>query len=292
MDEVRAAVGADVTSRATARASSLSGDPSFAAVPARGGIDCQWSENETLTGAYVSAVVVAAASVTNVHADEVYCYGMDVVDPAQSGSCRVSATVGGYWLSAVVYTALGTTNEDTRKAVATLLGTFSGRALAAGTPDAAVTPSGAWKREDCAALSDIAHVTDAISSPGLTVLSADTSGGEAAEGRYAAISTAGVFACGWSQSPTPAGQIESFSIILLPGGSWAQEDVARKTGAEIVSIPGVELVIRIPNEGGGYTFDVFDGVNWLQLSTNTSVEADLDQLIPGIPALVNALNAA
>ncbi|TFC30755.1 hypothetical protein E3O55_07155 [Cryobacterium sp. MDB1-18-2] len=292
VDEVSAAVGAVVTSSERARAVSLVLDPSWAAVPARGGIDCLWSENESLTGAYFSAVVLAAASVTTVHADEVYCYGADVVDPAQSGSCRVSATDGGYWLSAVVYTAVGTINDDTRTAVATLLTTFSGRARAAGTPVAVVTPSGAWKREDCAALSDTAHVTDAISSPGLTVSSADTASGEAAEGRYAALGSAGVFACSWSQSPAPAGQIESFSIILLPGGSWAQEDVARETGAETVSIPGVDLVTRIPNEAGGYTFDAFDGVNWLRLSTNASTKSDLDQLTPAIPALVNALNAA
>ena len=41
-----------------------------------------------------------------------------------------------------------------------------------------------------------------------------------------------------------------------------------------------------------YTFDVFDGVNWLQLSTNATTESDLDRLTPAIPALVNALNAA
>ncbi|WBM79585.1 hypothetical protein KIV56_14915 [Cryobacterium breve] len=292
VDEVGAAVGAAVASSETARNVLLAGDPAFAAVPARGGIDCLWSENESLTGAYVAAVVLAAASVKNVHADEVSCYGADVPDPAQSGSCRVSATVGGYWLSAVVHTAVGTINDDTRTAVATLLATFSGRARAAGTPVTVVTPSGAWQREDCATLSDAAHVTDAISSPGLTVLSGDTAGGEAAQGRYSALESAGVFACSWSQSPTPTGQIGSFSIILLPGGSWAQGDVALKTGAKVVSISGVERATRIPNEGGGYTFDVFDGVNWLQLSTNATTESDLDRLTPAIPALVNALNAA
>ncbi|MDY7526811.1 MULTISPECIES: hypothetical protein [unclassified Cryobacterium] len=292
MDEVAAAVGTHVTSWAAARASSLAENPYYAVVPARGGIDCQWSVEESPTSAYLSAVVVAAASVPTDTVDQIACYGADVADSAESGACRISATVAGYWLSADVYTAVGTVNEDARNAATKLVATFSGRALAAGTPEVAATPIGAWEREDCAALSTAADITHAVSSPGLAVRSNDSEGTEGSEGRFAAKTSTGAFACGWSQSPIPEGQIGSFSVIALPGGAWAQEDIARTTGAEKVSIPGVDGVIRIPNEAGGYTFDVFDGVNWLQLSADISAESNLDQLIPAIPALVNVLNAA
>lgn len=263
-------------------------DPSGSAVAARGGLECLWSAQADREGASVSAVILNSTQVAGADADETYCYGANTVDPAQAGACRISVTAGALWLSGVVYTPLGTTNTETRAAVASLTATFRSRATPAAAPDVSPAVTARWSRMDCGALSDSAQIAAAVQSPALVVSDADTSGGESPDGRYAAITAADVFACAWSQDDLP-GQPSAFGIEVLPGGAWELDAIARLQGAEDMVVPGVERVIRLP---GGAPQDVlvnaFDGVNWLQM---TAKSADLDRLAPALPALITALNA-
>ena len=266
--------------------------PNMNAVPTLSGLECTWAEPAALTEgipvAGLSAVVLSTtAAVTS--PDSVTCYsGVVTMSSDAQSTCRFAITAGDVWLSGTVFGSAGATEDDLRTSVATLSADFT--ALPASEAPVPALPAGAWRPPVCTDLSENAGVSSALASPDLSAGDVDTSGGEWADGAYAANSGAGVFACSWYQTgQTPDGQVDGFSIQALPGGAWAEAQARALPGATVVTIPGVELAVHVPPPAEGYeTLDVFDGPNWLQVTRATG----LDPVLPAVPGLIDALNAA
>jgi hypothetical protein len=264
--------------------------PNLHAVPTLGGLDCHWRAAGGYSGAASVTAVVLAGSLTDTN-DSVTCEaGAVTMDPEGASACRFEFTAGGLWLSGHVVPRPGTAESDTRAAVAALGDAF--RALpprGSGTvPLPAALPDGAWLPPHCAELADAAAVTVTLASPDLLVSDLQTSGSESVPGVHAANGAAGVFACAWFRSgDEPAGAVDGFSVLALPGGAWAQSRVLAVPGAEVVDLPGVDLAVRMPTAEGHDLIDVFDGVNWMQLGGLGS----LDAVLPVVPDLVDALDA-
>ena len=281
--ELSAVLGTDV-----AEQTGFINAPSANAVPSMGGIACSWAEAVPSTGAALNVVVVSTGAVPAA-ADDTTCYEASVDTSGESASaCSFGVTAGALWLSGVAYTAVGTGEDDTRAVVTAVSDAFD--ALDAAAPAAAAQAT-AWPASGCAALSAAADVAAVLQSPDLVVSDADTGGGERPAGIAAAATAAGVFDCSWYQNgETPAGQTSGFNLQALPGGAWVQAQVLALPGAETVAVPGVDLAVRVPMDeattGVTEVLDVFDGVNWLQVSG----PEELDVLAPAITALVGALN--
>jgi hypothetical protein len=281
--ELSALLGADVSERA-----GFLDTPSANAVPAVGGIACTWAEAVPTTGAALSVVVVSTTAVPAA-ADDTTCYESSVDTSGELASaCSFGVTAGPLWLSGVVYTAAGTGEEDTRAVVTAVSDIFGAIEATAPASEAPVT---AWPTSDCAALSEAADVATVLQSPDLVVSAAESGGGERPAGILAAATAAGVFDCSWYQNgEIPVGQLSGFNLQALPGGAWAQAQVLALPGAETVLLPGVQLAVRVPMEeattGVAEVMNVFDGVNWLQVSG----PEQLDAVAPAVTALVATLN--
>jgi hypothetical protein len=277
------------------------------AVPTLGGLDCEWTApagaDGAVTAASLRAVVLSSQVLSGTAQDsvilaagteDVSCVtGVITASSVDAGACSFTARAGELWLSGVVYSPAGTPEDGIRSAVATLSDEF--RALPTGdavAPAVPKTPAGgtAWVPPACGDLSAAAGVTETLHSPDLVGNDVDTTGGsDSAAGIQAAQAGAEVFACAWYHSgPAPAGQLDGFSIQGLPGGAWAQDRVLALPGARVVDVPGADLAVRVPTAVGHDTLDVFDGVNWLQIS-----RADgLEPVLPVLPALLDALNSS
>jgi hypothetical protein len=256
----------------------------------RGGIACTWRSSKSDT--FADVVILNLTERDAKDKDETYCYGATTVAKDSHGSCRTTQAVGEYWFSAVMYTPAGTTNSQTKKAVMKLVSALSTSAAEAGSPPEVVTAATAWKRpRSCTDLSKLAHVPTVTKSAALVAQSTDTSGGERTDGLYTAIENAQVFGCAWAPAgKAPSGQIDGFSLLALPGGAWMQDEIAAIPGATEPVVDGVERIITTPGQyDEGYSvIDVFNGANWIEANCKAS---EVDQLLPGLAAMVKVLNA-
>lgn len=263
-------------------------EPSSNAVQTVGGITCTWAEAVPGTGVSLTAVVVGTTAVPATTADDTTCYEASIGTSAEMASaCLFGVTVGPLWLTGVATTAAGTGEDDTRAVVRAVSDAFS--ALDAAEP-AAPAAAAVWPVTGCSELAEAADISAVLNSPDLVVSGADSGGAERPAGITAAA--AGVIGCSWYQDgATPAGQSSGFNLEALPGGAWAQAQVQALPGAAVVAIPDVDLAVRVPMDeattGVSEVLNVFDGVNWLQVSAPQPVE----ELAPAVTALVAALNA-
>jgi hypothetical protein len=259
--------------------------PNALAVPTLGGLHCEWAAADLAeTTASVTAVVLSTA-VNDDAGESVTCSTGEVAaHVVDASACAFSFVGNDLWLSGTVYPQAGGTDSEVRAAVATLEQAF--RALpATAVIDPALHPA-AWTPPSCAELSDTAEVAATLGRPGLVGANLGTSGPESAPGVEAANAGARVFACAWyDEGATPAVDA-GLSVQGLPGGAWAQTTVLAQPGAQVMSIPGVELAVRVPTAEGHDLVDVFDGVNWLQVA----VVGSLDPVLPVVPRLIDALN--
>ncbi|WEO78490.1 hypothetical protein BJQ94_05490 [Cryobacterium sp. SO2] len=280
--EVSTILGIDVSAQ-----TAFSDAPTANAVPTVGGVVCNWTQSGASEPA-LSAVLESTATVA-AGADDITCYQSSVdPDGALAGSCSFGVTSGPLWLTGVVTTAAGTTEDDAKAAAATLSAAFG--MLGATDPGGPAVESTAWPFSGCADLSERAAL--AVQSPNLVGSDSDIGGAGRPAGVMAALRSVGAFSCSWStDGDVPVGQVSGFNLEALPGGAWAQTEVLALPGAEVVDLPGVDLAVRVPMDaattGVAAALDVFDGGNWLQVSGPD----DLDALAPAVTALVAALNA-
>lgn len=283
--DVSALLGADVSVQ-----TGFIDAPSSNAVQTVGGLTCTWAEPVPATGVSLTAVVVGATAVPATMADDTTCYESSIgASTDMASACSFGVTAGPLWLTGVAATAAGTGEDDTRAVVSALSDAFT--ALDAAEP-AAPTAAAVWPVTGCSDLSEAAGVPAVLQSPDLVVSDADSGGAERPAGITAAATAAGVIACSWYQTgEVSAGQSSGFNLEALPGGAWAQAQVQSLPGASVVDIPEVDLAVRVPMDeattGVTEVLNVFDGVNWLQVSAPQPVE----ELAPAVTALVAALNA-
>jgi hypothetical protein len=262
--------------------------PNLQAVPTLGGLDCTWwGAGKDAEAASVTAVVLSRSFAGDAE-DSVTCEVGAVTMPDDTSTCRFGFVAGSLWLSGTVLPRSGTPERDTRAAVAVLGEAFRTLSSEISVAASGPLPDGAWTPPACSELSAAAAVTSTLNSPDLLVSDVQTSGSESVPGVHAANDAAGVFACAWFRSgEEPAGAVDGFSVLSLPGGAWAESRALAVPGAAVVDLPGVDLAVRMPTAEGHDLIDVFDGVNWVQVGGTGSLEA----VLPAIPDLVDALDA-
>jgi hypothetical protein len=261
--------------------------PLHAAVAAMGGLSCLWSEGDGQNMAALSTVVEAATAYdvrgTGPVDDGVWCYGSL---PAME--CSFSVVSGPLWMSGHVYTAAGENEADARAAVTSLGDDF--RALELAEPAREAAQATAWSLSDCSELDGTVDVGALLQSPGFRGSTSDVVPGDIDGGIYAAVDTLGVFGCDWyQQTDVPEGDLGGFSVVALPGGAWVKAQALAWPGATEIDLPGVELAVLVPWDPAvpdQESLNVFDGVNWLQVTSRQDVMAT----VPVIPTLVAALN--
>jgi hypothetical protein len=261
-----------------------------------GGTLCDWSQNTTGdNGAFLNAVVLGAASGVPVAKNDIYCYGPTAKSATSQGACSFSNTAAGYWITGVLYTAVGTTNSAAKAAVQNLTAVFAANAASAAASGASAAPAvpvGVWSHTaDCEGISTTSKVAAALASPGLKVQDSDTEPGEMPAGYAASLRSAGVYACSWDQtaSTVPAGQIAEFTATVLPGGGPMSTVVAALPGASSVQVTGAAHAYVLSDAQPSTDLDVFAGSNMLQLNFDRS--ATVARMSSAASSLIAALDA-
>ena len=224
-----------------------------------------------------------------------YCYGADS-GTAGIGSCKFNVTGSGFWLSGVVYTPDGTTNDDARAAISELGETFTANAVAAPGFVPAPAAPGWWMDKtgtDCTALAASTPVAAVLADTGITAVTGNAAD-EQPEGYYRALASATGNGCMWFKDAS-TGPESAFDTIALPGGAWVQTQLAALPGVTEVNIAGVErALLSLPTSAPGLApataLDVFDGPNWLHIDLQTRREPE--SYGPLVAAFVSALNDA
>ena len=250
-------------------------DPQSYLIEQAGGIHCTWGELSTSPDVYPNVVlyvaVVPAGAVSAPEATE--CVPTEM---SQTG-CPIDVTTNGLRLS-------GTTTDiegvDQLSLVAAVEALFTARASAT-APGVAPTPvAGAWHNPvDCDAM---AASLDPADFGATEPLQADyTMGTDAYMSAVQVGLQGGRYLPGCSLYADPGG----VSFVALGGGAWIRDAVLAQEGATIVDVPGIDLVVETPVDGGGITVDTFDGVNWLQTTWGDP------ETYPALIALIAALDA-
>lgn len=263
--------------------------PRAAAVAQAGGVSCDWAQNASASAATLSAVVLPATLMTASDDPEPYCYasgdGSSTDTNVMRPACRFNLTASGFWLSGVMYTELGSTEDDVRSAISRLADGFSATAATAPAFTASPIDDAAWPGAvDCAGLATAASVTAVL--PGWTA-SPGNSRGEMPEGYLRAATAAGFTSCLWSPPADSAGEIAGFESLMLPGGAWALDGVA---GGGELTVADVERAFLV-NSDTYVTLEIFDGPNWLEIGFNPTTQPVDELFAPAAGALVQALNA-
>jgi hypothetical protein len=251
--------------------------PESSLVEHAGGVHCGWGTPPTSPDSfdgwvlYVDAVPASAVSAP----EDVECVASDM----SATGCPIDVTANGIRLSGVVTSDIE--GVDPLARVAAVEALFVASANAAEAPDAPAPPAGSWQTpSDCAA---IAASVDwkAVGESG-PITSDDTMGTDA-YGSVVEDDLRGgrpLYTC-WI-----GGETWQTAFSLLGGGAWARDAVLAQEGAEVVDVPGLDLVVTTPAQGG--IIDIFDGVNWLQSPWGSA----FDDVMPTLEVVVDALNAA
>jgi hypothetical protein len=260
-----------------------------------GGTPCHWSQNTTGdNGAFLNAVVLSAASGVPVATNDISCYGSTAKSATSQGACSFSNSAAGYWITGVLYTAVGTTNSAAKAAVQNLTAVFAANSASAAASGASApaAPAGVWSHTaNCDGISTTSKVATALASPGLKVQDSDTEPGEMPGGYAASLRAAGVYACAWGQtaSSVPAGQIAEFTATVLPGGGSLSTVVAALPGASRVQVTGAAHSYVLSDAQLSTDLDVFAGSNMLQLNFDKS--ATVARMSSAASSLIAALDA-
>ena len=268
--------------------------PASAAVATAGGLSCDWTENGAVSPATLRTVLLPEALRTDstgatLNNTEPYCYASSDLsgpDPtAMRPACSFTLTGSGFWLSGVVYTPAGSSEDDVRAAITSLDEAFTVNAAAAAAFTVPVPADGTWAgRVDCAELAASAPVAAAL--PGWTAAGSDGKS-ERPEGYLSAQSATGVTACLWIAPADYAGPLTPFSTHALPGGAWAQDGLAPGTP---LAIAGVQQAVLV-GSGAENVLELFDGPNWLEINSSSTDQPMDESYAPVAAALVEALNS-
>jgi hypothetical protein len=256
--------------------------PFDAALTQLGGISCSY--DEVATGERTSwFAVVPADRISVPAAADPYCYGTDVQGDGQ-GACSFAVEASGISLSGVVYSALGTTNVESRAAVDALVSSFTATAATVTVPEGFVPAGTPWQTvTDCGMLVDAADLTAVLSAPGL-VGGAGDGVGELALGGAAAATAAGFVTCAVQ---TPDGSV-SLTVDILPGGAWVAQSLA-DSGAKAVTIDGLDAAFVTPTGLPNVAvIDGFAGGNWIAILPS-GVDTSTERCYPALTALAATL---
>lgn len=256
--------------------------PFDAALTQLGGIECSY--DEVATGERTSwFAAVPADRISVPAAADPYCYGTDVQGDGQ-GACSFDVEASGISLSGVVYSALGTTNVESRAAVDALVASFTATAATVTVPEEFVLAGTPWQAvADCGMLVDAADLAGVLSAPGLTGAEGDGVG-ELALGSAAAATAASFVSCAVQ---TPDGSV-SLTVDILPGGAWVAQSLA-DSGAEAVTIDGLDAAFLTTDaDSSGTIINGFVAGNWITIQPDR-IDADPAPYYPALTALAATL---
>jgi hypothetical protein len=245
-------------------------DPEYIAVAHAGGIRCVWGDSPAADSVWLSVVVLPTSVLGEPDQFEPEC--------TEGYGCVFSADLEGFSLFGVLVNHTATVDATTA-AYEAVSARFSA-AVSAEEQPAPYAADGAWpKGVACETLDQQGLVGAAIGAAGAA---AYPWGGDAEPnpGVYRAGEGAGVTQCGWND----AGE-QSVKLSVLPGGAWAEEDVAAAAGATPVTVEGASAAYAV-----GDRLHVFSGSNWLVMTIDPA--KPLDPLYPAAASLIGELDAA
>lgn len=248
--------------------------PEGSLVEQAGGLYCAWSEPQADPDIFTGWVLlVAAVPATAVSAPEdVECVASDM----SASGCPIDVTANGIRLSGLVTSDMA--GADGLARVAAVEALFVESANSAAAPVAQTQPEGSWHTPaDCAA---IAASIDWKSLGETEPIQADTLGTDA----YASVVEDDLRGGRRLYTCWLSGEKWGATFSALGGGAWARDAVLAQEGAEVVDVPGFDLVVTTPAQGG--IIDIFDGVNWLQAASS-----DVGVTLPGLRVVADTLNA-
>jgi len=260
--------------------------PDMALVRQVGGLGCVWSPAENDEG-YLQLTVVPQKELSKQLENGTTCF----LQSEKTYICAIDLGANGYHLSANFTTANSASYNKANAISGRIADAFTARA---DELDKAVTPKqpkGAWPLDfACADLGKRARVGKALGNKNLKI----SDGGGDVQVTAAETDLWGgrpFLRCYWADPDAESGEIAQVTVAVLGGAAWTQQEIAVLPGAEEVEVDGAEraIVVTDPNGLGSSTGDlhVFDGVNWLVLS---SEGIDPAELYPAVKVLLKGLD--
>lgn len=260
--------------------------PDMALVHQVGGLGCVWSPAGGDEG-YLQLTVVPQKELSKQVENGTTCF----LQSEKTYICAIDLDANGYHLSAN-FTTANTASYNKANAI-------SGRIADAFTAHAEVLdqaatpkqPTGAWPLDfSCADLGKKAKIGTALGNKKLKI----SDGGGDVQVTAAETDLWGgrpFLRCYWADPEAELGTIAQVTVAVLGGAAWTQQEIAVLPGAEEVDVEGAEraIVVTDPNGLGSTTGDlhIFDGVNWLVLS---SEGIDPAELYPAVKVLLKGLD--
>lgn len=262
--------------------------PDMALVHQVGGVGCVWSSTDGSNG-YLQATVVPQEELSPQLENGTTCF----VQTGKTYICAVDVESNGFHLSANLTTADNSSAPKAAAASKALADLFDSRAATAG--DAVVPDPGddAWPLSfGCDSLAKRARVGKSLDNPKLVL--SDGGGDVQVTAAETDLWDGRPFLrCYWQELPADPTRISQLTVAVLGGAAWAQADVAALAGAEEVEIDGVDraIIVHDADASGGDDgeLNVFDGVNWLVLSSQGVDAADLEKAVPGLLKAMDAI---
>jgi len=266
--------------------------PQVRSLASLGGLDCWWLPDAADETASLTVTLLPEAAVPGwAEATELTCAPFD-----SRYNCSSDVIDQGYWTSIYLNAAVDTA-EGATGAANTVLSAVDSAVTAAGAPPVAVPGGaldGAWlPRTDCEPLLTEVDAAALTGIPGLTELTFAAGPAEMQQSYAAAVTVTGASACILVEAGYPEAPARALGVDFLPGGSWVEEDIESLPGAVELDPTTVDRAILVSDQNGassGAVLHVFDGVNWLTVSSS---EFDVDSsFLPFAEAIVAAQDAA
>ena len=242
-----------------------------------GGIDCTWTGDDGV----LSVALIPAGAVPAI--DDATCgpgYGEGT---AGDNFCGIEQETNGIRITG------GITASDAAAAKATAAKIISAfdDAAATATPPVHVDIPGAWANPvDCPGL-DASIDASAVFGPGVKLNT--TVGGDT--GIYRALRSLVNPLLGLTCYWVGADGTTSAAVTVHGGGRWNEKPLSELDSVTPVQLQGVDAAYTEESPGQGFPkmLHVFDGPNWLMMSTNPNDPASMGS---AAVTLVDALNAA
>jgi len=241
-----------------------------------GGINCIWRNDDYSALANFDLLPAASLSPTDESAE---CQESEEENPG-FWRCDVEHATNGIRISGFFLFPGAESTSAANAAVADVVSLFDESATPAQAAPVPIPAADAWTNPvDCEGLADAIDIaaifndtpgldyyvggTDAPPSPARVELWGDTFG----------------LSCGWgtpeelTKNQLASGMTQSFSVFVLGGGAWAQDEEAEREGAVDIELGDFDRVIRSrvgtgeTGYEGGYRYSIIDGPNFLQVFT-------------------------
>ena len=260
--------------------------PDMALVHQVGGVGCVWSPSAGAEG-YLQATVVPQKKLSKQLEAGITCF----LQSDKTFICAIDFEANGYHLSANFTTANNAT-YDTANAMSVSLGeAFQAHAEARAKAVNPKSVKGSWPLDfTCADLGKKAKVGKALGNTDLKI----ADGGGDVQVTAAETDLWGgrpFLRCYWATTEESTDGITQVTVAVLGGAAWAQQQIAVMPGAEEVEVEGAERAIIVTDPSGlgspNGDLHVFDGVNWLVLSSDG---AQPEELFPAVAGLIKGLD--